>query len=77
MVGMKRWAWVLVVAGVVVIAVGGYVAKLMFAYPKAEVAVAHGSRAPDFTLMDAQGKPFTLSAQRGRRVVINFYRGYW
>lgn len=32
-----------------------------------------GSPAPDFTLSDANGKDFTLSAQRGKSVLIYFY----
>jgi len=32
-----------------------------------------GDQAPDFTLSDHQGAPFTLSASRGRRVLIWFY----
>lgn len=32
-----------------------------------------GSRAPDFTLPDAQGRPHKLSNYRGRAVVIYFY----
>jgi peroxiredoxin Q/BCP len=32
-----------------------------------------GDRAPDFTLPDDSGNPVTLSALRGRRVVLYFY----
>ncbi len=32
--------------------------------------------APDFTLADFQGQPFTLSAQRGQAVVLVFNRGF-
>jgi cytochrome oxidase Cu insertion factor (SCO1/SenC/PrrC family) len=76
---MKRWTWVLLVAGVVVLGVGGFIVKQIYVYPKAQIAAAAqaGKPAPDFTLNDATGKPFTLSSQRGHRVVINFYRGYW
>jgi peroxiredoxin Q/BCP len=35
--------------------------------------VAPGSRAPDFTLPDADEKPVRLSAQRGKAVVLYFY----
>lgn len=35
---------------------------------------AAGDPAPDFTLDGTHG-PFTLSAQRGRRVVLLFYPG--
>lgn len=37
-----------------------------------------GEMAPDFTLEDQNGRPLTLSAERGKRpVVLVFYRGYW
>ena len=76
---MKRWTWVLLVAAVVVLGVSGFILKEIYVYPKAQVTVSAkaGNSAPDFTLTDAQGKPFTLSSRRGHRVVINFYRGYW
>ena len=32
-----------------------------------------GDRAPDFTTLDAEGKPVALSALRGQRVVLYFY----
>src|SRR5437899_10068981 len=32
-----------------------------------------GDRAPDFTLPDADGKPVSLSAYRGRTLVVYFY----
>lgn len=38
-----------------------------------ETAVAEGQPAPDFTLRDQEGKPVTLSEQRGKWVVLYFY----
>jgi len=35
--------------------------------------LAPGDKAPDFTLPDADGKPVSLSAYRGRKVVVYFY----
>jgi peroxiredoxin len=35
------------------------------------------SAAPDFRLADQNGKPVRLSAARGTKVVLVFYRGYW
>lgn len=35
-----------------------------------------GETAPDFTLSDANGRSFTLSAAK-KPVVLVFYRGYW
>lgn len=40
--------------------------------------VGVGEMAPDFTLMDHQGRKATLSESRGKNpVVLVFYRGYW
>jgi cytochrome oxidase Cu insertion factor (SCO1/SenC/PrrC family) len=39
--------------------------------------VSAGKAAPDFLLYDQDGKPFRLSAQRGHKVLIDFYRGYY
>jgi len=36
-----------------------------------------GQLAPDFTLADQNGNSVTLSAARGSKVVLVFYRGYW
>lgn len=38
---------------------------------------AVGAEAPDFKLVDQDGKRVTLSALRGQKVVLVFYRGYW
>jgi len=34
-----------------------------------------GDKAPDFTLTDDTGAPFTLSAQRGEKLLLVFYPG--
>ncbi len=39
--------------------------------------VALGDVAPDFTLESRSGERITLSALRGRRVLLVFYRGHW
>jgi len=41
------------------------------------VALAAGQLAPDFRLPDQDGKAIKLSAARGHKVVLVFYRGYW
>jgi peroxiredoxin len=41
------------------------------------VALAVGQGAPDFKLLDQNGKAVSLSAARGHKVVLVFYRGYW
>jgi cytochrome oxidase Cu insertion factor (SCO1/SenC/PrrC family) len=45
--------------------------------PRPQTASAEGKLAPDFTLKDQQGKSFHLASQRGKRVLLIFYRGYW
>lgn len=45
---------------------------------KRATPVKAGEIAPDFTLMDQDGRTQTLSAERGKRpVLLIFYRGYW
>ncbi len=46
------------------------------ASPAAPAAVA-SQPAPDFLLYDQGGKPFRLSAQRGEKVLVVFYKGYY
>ena len=36
-----------------------------------------GDMAPDFTLKDQDGKDFTLSAYRGKRVLLSFHPLAW
>jgi peroxiredoxin len=38
-----------------------------------------GDQAPDFTLLDRDGRPRSLSEERSRQdaVVLIFYRGHW
>jgi len=45
--------------------------------PKPQIESAEGRPAPDFTLRDQSGQDFRLSALRGSRVLLIFYRGYW
>jgi cytochrome oxidase Cu insertion factor (SCO1/SenC/PrrC family) len=44
---------------------------------KRDAPVAVGQMAPDFTLEDQEGRKRTLSAERGKPVVLVFYRGHW
>jgi len=39
----------------------------------APVRLEAGELAPDFTLVDQHGEPFTLSQSRGRKVILYFY----
>ena len=45
--------------------------------PREHLRVRPGEPAPDFTLLDADSEPFTLSASRGHPVLIKFFRGHW
>jgi cytochrome oxidase Cu insertion factor (SCO1/SenC/PrrC family) len=66
----------LLIAGLLLAVAAGLVAWKMI-LPKPQSQFADGQPAPDFTLNDQDGRPFTLSSLRGSRVVLVFYRGYW
>jgi cytochrome oxidase Cu insertion factor (SCO1/SenC/PrrC family) len=68
---------ILIGLGVVVVILAGFTVASLYAYPKAQITRASQQVAPDFTLRDASGQDFTLSSQRGHKVVLYFYRGYW
>lgn len=68
---------VLIGVSVLVLAFAAFVAVKLYAYPKAQITQATNQPAPDFTLRDAEGNPFTLASQHGHNVVLYFYRGYW
>lgn len=73
---MSRRRKVLLTAGFLLLLFAGLVAWKMI-LPKPQSSFADGQPAPDFTLNDQDGKPFTLSSLHGSRVVLVFYRGYW
>lgn len=55
-----------------------YVRFIYASLPRAEVKVALGQPALDFTLPDQQGNLFTLSSLKGKAgAVLVFYRGIW
>lgn len=45
--------------------------------PPSKGAPKVGERAPDFTLLDQNGKPVKLADLHGQPVLLVFYRGYW
>jgi peroxiredoxin len=47
------------------------IAALLFA------ALKTGDVAPDFKLVDQNGRTQTLASARGHKAVLVFYRGYW
>jgi cytochrome oxidase Cu insertion factor (SCO1/SenC/PrrC family) len=67
---------VLLILGFLLVAVVGFVGWQMI-LPKPQSQFADGQPAPDFTLNDQDGHPFTLSSLHGSRAVLVFYRGYW
>ena len=67
----------LIGAGLLVLLLAAVVVAALYVYPKAQTSSATNQPAPDFTLHDATGANFTLSSERGHRVVLYFYRGYW
>jgi cytochrome oxidase Cu insertion factor (SCO1/SenC/PrrC family) len=71
------WKRVAIAIGVIVVVLAGGFYFLLHHYPRPQIASAAGQVAPDFTLQDSEGSPFTLSAERGHNVVLFFYRGYW
>lgn len=45
--------------------------------PKPQITSAAGTPAPDFTLSDQNAQPYHLADQKGHRLLVIFYRGYW
>ena len=64
-------------ASVAVLALVAASAAQVHRLPKPQIESAAGQTAPDFSLRDQSGKEFRLSAVRGNRVLLIFYRGYW
>jgi cytochrome oxidase Cu insertion factor (SCO1/SenC/PrrC family) len=73
---MSRRRKILLTALSLLLLAAALVAWLMI-LPKPQSSFTSLEPAPDFTLNDQDGKPFTLSSLRGSRVVLVFYRGYW
>jgi cytochrome oxidase Cu insertion factor (SCO1/SenC/PrrC family) len=70
-----RFRILTVVLVLALFALGGLLYKMKL--PKPQTASAAGQTAPDFSLTDQSGQPFHLADQRGHRVLLIFYRGYW
>ena len=73
---MSRLRKTLLITLVLLLLAAGLLAWKMV-LPKPQSAFVSLQPAPDFTLNDQDGHPFTLSSLRGSRVVLVFYRGYW
>ena len=76
--GMKSLRTTLLSAALLVLGAGWAVpAAAQNSAPAAAPTTTAGQLAPDFMLYDQDGKPFRLSAQRGEKVLIVFYKGYY
>ena len=73
---MTKLRKALLIVGLLLVAFVGFVGWQMIE-PKPQSPFADGQPAPDFTLNDQDGHPFTLSRLHGSRAVLVFYRGYW
>lgn len=76
--GLRHLAWIVALATCTAHGLSAFAANPSPASGVRTAPVGVGETAPDFTLPDENGRLQTLSAERGRRVVILvFYRGYW
>ncbi len=73
---MPRWRKIALSALVLFLLASGFLGWKMI-LPKPQSSFVSLQPAPDFTLNDQDGKPFTLSSVHGSRIVLVFYRGYW
>jgi cytochrome oxidase Cu insertion factor (SCO1/SenC/PrrC family) len=74
--GMSHLRKILLAVLVFLLLGAGFVAWKM-RLPKPQSSFVNLQSAPDFTLNDQNGHPFTLSSLCGSPVVLVFYRGYW
>jgi len=79
--GRKIGAIVVTVIGVALVAFFVFGITVGSRVPMGANVPAVGAKAPDFTLLDANGKPVALSQLLGspgtKSVLLVFYRGYW
>ncbi len=60
--------------------VGGAFLVTLVAVSRQQVApdvVRVGQRLPEFTALDDDARPFTLSGIEGRPILLKFFRGHW
>jgi thiol-disulfide isomerase/thioredoxin len=53
-----------------------YIAKLKEPKPQTNTRPGQGSMAPDFTMNDVDGKPFSLSQLKGKYVLVDFWASW-
>ncbi len=75
----RRWyGWVALAVALLLLSLGSYVNFVAARIPDVPTALRVGEPPPDFTLIDAAGRPMSLAEYRGKKpVVLVFYRGYW
>lgn len=54
-----------------------YAFVLSYSLPDGDVALGVGEPVPSATLPDQEGRPVSLVASPGERVILVFYRGHW
>jgi hypothetical protein len=87
----KIASYVFTIVSLLILGLFGFVAyQVSRAFPEAKNAPRIGQRAPEFSLVDANGQNFTLAqllsgsitnsggaARAAKGVLVVFYRGYW
>lgn len=75
----RRWyAWLAAGLSLVLFILGSYTNFVVARIPPSPTVLRVGVAAPEFTLVDASGRPASLADYRGKKpVVLVFYRGYW
>ena len=75
----RRWpAWLALGFSGLLLVAGAWFNFVGARVPVTPIALRVGEPAPDFTLLDAAGRPVSLADYRGKKpVVLVFYRGYW
>jgi len=73
---VRKSTKVLIVVVAVLAVLAGFVWRIL-RVPPPQIASNAGNIAAGFTLTDQNGQPFHLADQRGHKVVLVFYRGYW
>ena len=75
----RRWpAWLALGFASLLLVAGAWFNFVAARVPDTPTALRVGERAPDFTLLDAAGRPVSLADYRDKKpVVLIFYRGYW
>ncbi len=75
MVFSRRFRVLIICLTLALLLGGGILYKMQV--PKPQIASAVGQIAPDFSLTDQSSQTYRLADQRGHRVLLIFYRGYW